>query len=84
MVADVMNCVPRMAEEEKDGMIQNVTTKRFLCVVTQLQPARMIFRIKEKQELTVEDRVTRAKPAMMAFKIKEKMELTVEDHVIHA
>ena len=36
MVADVMNCVLRMVGEEKDGMIQNVTTKRFLCVVTQV------------------------------------------------
>ena len=44
----------------------------------------MVFRIKEKQELIVEDRVTRAKPAMMAFKIKEKMELTAEDHVMRA
>jgi len=84
MVADVMNCVLRMVGEEKDGMIQNVTTKLFLYVVTQLQPARMVFRIKEKQELTVEDRVTHAKPAMMAFKIKEKMELTAEDHVMRA
>merc|ERR1712213_176154 len=69
---------------EKDGMIQNVGTKLFSSVVTQLQPARMGFRIKEKQELTVEDLVTHAKPAMMAFKIKEKMELTAEDHVMRA
>ena len=44
----------------------------------------MVFRIKEKQELTVEDRVMHAKPAMMIFKIKEKMELTAEDHVMRA
>ena len=36
MVADVMNCVLRMVGEEKDGMIQNVTTKLFLYVVTQV------------------------------------------------
>ena len=44
----------------------------------------MVFRIKEKQELTVEDHVMHAKPAMMIFKIKEKMELTAEDHVMLA
>jgi len=51
---------------------------------SQLKLARMVFRIKEKQELTVEDRVTHAKHAKMAYKIKEKMELTAEDRVIHA
>ena len=36
-VAEEMNCVLKLEEDRKSGMIQNVTTKLFSCVVIQLR-----------------------------------------------
>jgi len=49
-VVEEMNCVLKLEEDRKGGMIQNVTTKLFSCVVIKLQLRQQQLRLQQLRQ----------------------------------